>query len=284
MGIGQLYQTVLSNLNHSIYTLDTDPDKNADFTDIDQILSAKRVYDTIHICTPNFTHFDIAYRLANKGKIIFIEKPGVKNSEEWRYLVNKFPKTRFMMVKNNQYRDNIDHIVELANNSKTISLNWRNKDRVPNPGSWFTDIEKSYGGVSRDLMPHLLSIFIKCVPDYLKAELIKKESDQEWELKNLLSTEYGTIDPNGIYNVDDCFELHYEINDQIYKLSSAWRTLSDDDRAIHYDDQSIELGLCPESAYQNMIKHALNNIDNDEFWTEQLIQDLWIHNQIDFEK
>ena len=37
----------------------------------------------------------------------------------------------------------------------------------------------------------------------------------------------------------------------------------------------------PEEAYRAMIENAVNNLNNNEFWTEQLAQDLWIHRQIE---
>ena len=43
----------------------------------------------------------------------------------------------------------------------------------------------------------------------------------------------------------------------------------------------VELGLCPEDAYQRMIKDAVKNLKNDEFWKQQMLQDFWIHKRIE---
>ena len=40
---------------------------------------------------------------------------------------------------------------------------------------------------------------------------------------------------------------------------------------------TFELDLCPEEAYENMIKDAWTNLNNSDFWKQQLIQDVWIH-------
>jgi hypothetical protein len=40
------------------------------------------------------------------------------------------------------------------------------------------------------------------------------------------------------------------------------------------------LGLCPESAYKNMISDAVNNLNNDSFWRDQFEIDCWIHKKI----
>ena len=54
------------------------------------------------------------------------------------------------MVKNNQFRHNIDEMTNMARTSRVVDINWCNKNRVPNPGTWFTTKELAYGGVSRD--------------------------------------------------------------------------------------------------------------------------------------
>jgi len=43
----------------------------------------------------------------------------------------------------------------------------------------------------------------------------------------------------------------------------------------------VELGLCPEQAYQTMIQDALLSYYEPTFWNKQLTQDLWIHEQIE---
>jgi hypothetical protein len=49
------------------------------------------------------------------------------------------------------------------------------------------------------------------------------------------------------------------------------------------DDSVVvfQLGLCPEDAYQRMIKDAVDNVDNNDFWQIQHDQDIWIHKQIE---
>ena len=166
MGIGQLYKSVLEAAGHQVVTVDADANKKAEFVSVESALTAYSAFDTAHICTPNFTHEAIARQVAGAAAIVFIEKPGLKSSGAWESLVKDFPNTRFMMVKNNQWRSNIDDLVGLAKQSKKISINWINNDRVPSPGSWFTTKELAFGGVSRDLMPHLLSLFMRLDQNY----------------------------------------------------------------------------------------------------------------------
>lgn len=283
MGIGNLYATVLGNLDHGIITVDQDSSKGADFISVDEAIEECRMFDTAHICTPNFTHEEIARKLAPVTRMIFIEKPGVVNSKAWTKLITDFPKTRFMMIKNNMWRSNIEDLKTLAKNAVGVDLLWLNRDRVPNPGTWFTTKSLAFGGVSRDLMPHLLSLYIALNPNWRIDAVEGAGAATNWTLEDLTQTDYGTVKADGVYDVDDM--CHIAFTDK-WNLSADWRTDNVDCRQIsfHMPDESIEifeLGLCPEDAYQAMIKDAVDNRDNSEFWLKQYEYDTWIHEQIE---
>lgn len=278
MGIGQLYEKVLKELKFEVVTADLN--KPADYTFWQDALAKEKQFDTIHICTPNFTHSDIAYQVANYTKILFIDKPGLQYESLWQNLIKHHPGTRIMMVKNNMWRDNIDELRNLYNKSKTIQFNWLNENRVPRPGSWFTNRELAFGGVSRDLLPHLLSLFAALEPKYDSAAWLYKNAWQRWDLKDLTDGDYGKVDYNGVYNVDDNVDLECTIKDHRCYFKSSWRTLKPSDIGIHFDDRFVELGLCPESAYRTMINDCIKNIDNNLFWQEQFDIDCWIHRKI----
>jgi predicted dehydrogenase len=282
MGIGQLYKTVLSQLGYTVVTVDTDPNKVSDFTSVEQALEQHVSFDTAHICTPNFTHQDIATQLAPHSKIVFIEKPGLQRSEDWRRLVTTWPKTRFIMVKNNQWRVNIEALQELASQAKTVEIQWIRRNCIPNPGSWFTTRELAFGGVSRDLMPHLLSIYIALNPQWSTESVNGSGALMQWQLKDIDSTEYGVVNYNGVYDVDDF--CHIDFGSKWY-CRADWRSMTTDNSSIRFvmPDQSVavyDLGWCPENAYKRMIADCAANLNNDEFWDKQLAQDVWIHERI----
>jgi len=283
MGIGNLYATVLDKLGHGIITVDSNPSKGADFLTVDAAIEECRMFDTVHICTPNFTHFEIARKLAPVSDIVFIEKPGVASSNVWETLVKSFPKTRFMMVKNNQWRSNIAELKESANKAKSVNIEWTRKNCIPSPGSWFTTRELAFGGVSRDLMPHLLSLYIAMNPNWRNDQVNGQGAQMMWELKDIDSTEYGVVNPNGTYDVDD--KCHIDFGNK-WHCSANWRSMSYENSAIEFIMQNntverFELGWCPEDAYLNMIKDAVENLNNNDFWQEQLEQDIWIHKRIE---
>ena len=283
MGIGQLYKTVLTNLGHEVVTVDSDISRGADMPSIDAAILVHEFFDTVHICTPNFTHFELAAKVAPFSRIVFIEKPGVAKAENWATLCHTFKNTRFMMVKNNMWRSNIEELKTLADKSSNVELMWINKDRVPNPGTWFTTKKLAFGGVSRDLMPHLLSLYIALNPNWKNESMTDQGSLREWELSDLTTTDYGIVKSDGIYDVDDFCYIEFGSK---WNLQADWRSNNLDARKIEFILKEgfcevFELGLCPEDAYQRMIADAVANVDNDKFWQQQLEYDYWIHERIE---
>jgi predicted dehydrogenase len=283
MGIGELYKEVLQDLGHEVVTVDTG-NRPADFKSIGLALDVHPKFDATFICTPNHTHEQIAYFVAKHSKIVFVEKPGVKTAHDWQILCDSYPKTKFIMVKNNQYREELPFFKAIANVSNTVNINWINYNRVPNPGSWFTNRHYSFGGVSRDLMPHLLSWIAAIYPTtYHDCNFLKFEKEQRWKLEDLLDTTYGTVVPDGMYDVDDYVKIELSVGKVHYNLTANWRSLERDDQSIVFigdRERRFELGLCPVSAYKTMIETAFENISNPEWWKDQLDQDLWIHNML----
>ena len=281
LGFGQaVYKPVLTELGYEVITVDMDTSKGADFSNLDDAIRVHGKFDTVNICTPNFTHVKLARKVAAMSKIVFVEKPGVANSDAWRQLCIDYPQTRFMMVKNNQYRDSIKQFKELADKSTTVKVIWNNKNRIPNPGSWFTTKSLAFGGVSRDLIPHMLSYYV-ALTDYNKGNKLYATAIQRHELENIIDTDYGRVDHNGTYDVDDFCEFEFSNNGTKWILSANWKDNKADDVYISFDDAKFPLGLCPEEAYKVMIETAVSNLSNNEFWQEQLAQDIWIHKQIE---
>ena len=286
MGIGQLYKTVLEELGHDVVTVDNDISKGADLPNVSSAILAHAPFDTVHICTPNFTHGSLAMQISPHAKMVFIEKPGLSTSSNWATLCHTFKDTRFMMVKNNMWRDNLDEMRALIPDARTVKFKWINKNRIPNPGSWFTTKNFAFGGVSRDLMPHLLSLYMALNDEWLNAHMTGQEARQLHKLETIESTEYGTVNKDGTYNVDDLCKIKYMDKGRVWKLEANWADGKEDNRAIEFEMadgtvQRFELGLCPESAYKAMIAEAVANVDNDIWWRDQFVKDLWIHERLE---
>lgn len=282
MGFGNLYKSVLTRMGHEVITVDSDRNKTADFRLLDNVWYQINRFDTAHICVPNWLHEPIARQVAPHCDIIFVEKPGLAIDSRWNKLIEDHPNNRILMVKNNQWRANINAMHQAWVGAKNIHVRWINKNRVPGPGTWFTDIEKSCGGVRCDLIPHLLSLFTKIDSHYSNAEITYKYKMQRWNLSDLTNSDYGNIDVNGVYNVDDYARLELRSTGRNWIFEADWRSNVEDDIAIYFDNTRIELGLCPEEAYANMIQDALYHRHDNIFWENQLRQDNWIQKEISY--
>lgn len=265
-----------------IITVDSEQSTKPNFVELTTAIEAHPEFDTAHICTPNKTHFALAKKLSGHAKIVFVEKPGVKSVAQWTALTHD-KQTKYVMTKNNQYRDNIGEMANLGQKMSSIDLNWKNKNRIPSPGTWFTNKDLAFGGVSRDLLPHMLSLLFVLAPnDYESYNIIDKKIEQRYRLEDCTDTDYGKVKEDGVYDVDDSAYLKLVGPNNIIKVNTAWRTDEEDDIAVHMYKgdikfRSFSLGLCPEEAYKKMIDNHVKNLNNEEFWKEQNKQDLFIH-------
>jgi len=282
LGFGQLYKKIYESMGAEIITVDSEQSTNPNFVELTTAIEAHPEFDTAHICTPNKTHFALAKKLSGHAKIVFVEKPGVKSVAQWTALTHD-KQTKYVMTKNNQYRDNIGEMANLGQKMSSIDLNWKNKNRIPSPGTWFTNKDLAFGGVSRDLLPHMLSLLFVLAPnDYESYNIIDKKIEQRYRLEDCTDTDYGKVKEDGVYDVDDSAYLKLVGPNNIIKVNTAWRTDEEDDIAVHMYKgdikfRSFSLGLCPEEAYKKMIDNHVKNLNNEEFWKEQNKQDLFIH-------
>ena len=152
-------------------------------------------------------------------------------------------------------------------------IRWINDNRVPKPGSWFTNKNLAFGGVSRDLMPHLLSLYQMFEPNWRTTIPKWTKKEQRWVLSDFDNSDYGEVDPKGTYDVDDF--CYIDFGD--FQLCADWASKEGDDIAVHTKTKSFELGLCPEEAYKEMIVTAIFEHRNDEYWKLQQEMDIWIH-------
>ena len=89
-----------------------------------------------------------------------------------------------------------------------------------------------------------------------------------------------------MYDVDDSAVMELTDGEKTYILYANWKSNFHDDVGVHFYKngeshlKSIHLGLCPEDAYENMIKDSLIHLKDDAFWNNQLEQDLWIQEKI----
>ena len=289
LGIGSMYKRILENSSYRKYkviTFDIDPNKKADYTDLSTCLEAEGVFDMSIIALPNFLHKEYAEKMIGYSNLILVEKPGFKNKEEWKELLDR--KAPIVMIKNNMFRPELDSISaflkENQDKIRNVVIKWLSKDRIPRPGSWFTNKELAFGGVSRDIMPHLMSIYAFLFKN-LYPYAIYTWATQKWNLDLIEDSGYGEVNKQGVYNVDDDCAVDYFTRPQTFptRLTANWKqpSLENDleigltvflksGGRIHYD-----FDLCPEYVYDIMFHHFAE-MSEETFKSNNEI-DLWIH-------
>ena len=294
LGIGKLYQKVLgADKQFNVVTVDIDPSKEPDFLDLNTCKQVNSKFDLAIVCVPNYLHEEIVFKLVDNdmAKNILVEKPGLEDFTSWVSAVHVGEPNKLIMIKNNMYRDTYPAIIRTIKenrfNLEKVNIDWLNEDRIPHPGSWFTTRKLAFGGVSRDLMPHLLSIYYSLFEDLNDPVEIYKT--QQYTLEDLKSTSYGTIKEDGTYDVDDFCKIKF--NPKISNvtipvtLSAAWKSnipkskigieiVFKNGNNVFYD-----FGLCPEYAYYKMVQHTLH-MDKKEYKKQNII-DSWIHSILD---
>ena len=290
-----MYKQILSTSEYNEYkvlTVDVDLNKHPDYFNIDTCIEEESHFDLSIICCPNFLHEFYVEKLATVSTIVLVEKPGLKDKETWEKYYSKTK--NIFMVKNNMWREELTDIKKFIQKNKrdtiNVELKWLNKNRIPSPGTWFTNKELAFGGVSRDLLPHLLSVFYSL---YGFVDVEDCYVEQKYNLSTIETTDYGVINKDGVYDVDDFCSL--KMYNGVY-ISCTWKLpnwiqskLSKDIIAgikvvLNYktpeiDEHFFEFGLCPESCYDTMINYFINITEEQK--KEHYLIDCWIHEIIE---
>jgi|TARA_B110000967_G_C18846309_1_gene542179 predicted dehydrogenase len=274
---GNVYLTELMKLGYDVTTVDNS--NPADHTTIDTV---NGVFDVAVICVPNFLHTYFADSIAPYTKVVFIEKPGLPSADQWNALCDKHPHTKFIMCKNNMYRDTYGFLdnVGTIDDITSIKVNWLNKNRVPNAGYWSTNRKQSWGGVALDLFPHL---YCQLLTHFGKIENFTRVNHlmmQKWNLEDLTGSDYGAVNVDGVYDVCDYATEKWLLNDKvIVEVSASWKEGIDDQSiVVQTTDSSYkwDFGLCPAEAYGEMIEKG----QIEDYDTHKTI-DTWIHKHLE---
>lgn len=307
-GIGKnVYVPQFERQGYKVDTVDINPILNATYKTV-QDLPEEAHYDMAVICLPNIHHLSAMLVVSDFCKTILIEKPGFLNAKIWKRNLAKssLKDHKIVLVKNNLYRDQkiIQKLREMCDQDivSAVEIEWMNRDRIPNPGNWFTNKKDAFGGVTHDLFPHLYCFMYALFPLQQITDLTPTVfKQQRWNLDNIgTSTEYGKINMDGTYDVCDYAEAHYMIPASTHTeteipvtLKASWKEGYDKQRiTIHYVDGAKwewDFGLCPDNAYGNMIKGTEDNsfmgMKNDWLNRNNLIEkrvDEWIHEQLEY--
>jgi predicted dehydrogenase len=299
LGLGGISKNVyvpqLEKLGLEVETVDPNPDTNATYAEVTDI-PQENEYDLAVVCTPNAYHLGGVLNIGHVCKRILVEKPGFANLDAWNRVQDRLmPEHDVIMVKNNMYREEAVMLrkeCDLQTITK-VEITWFNEDRIPNPGSWFTDKRWAFGGVTYDLFPHLYTYMTILFPIQLLSDCKPITfSEQRWNLENIGDeTDYGKVNKDGVYDVCDYAEAHYMVprapdSDDFIPviLRASWKEGHDDQSIrIYKEDGTVfkwEFGLCPDEVYGTMIASILAQSDASKQYHEFV--DCWMHEQLEY--
>ncbi len=133
---------------------------------VSQQVLASIDYQFVCILSPNFLHYTQLNEFFDKKVTIIVEKPVCINSEEFKKLntfVSLSSSPTVYVSTPFRYRKDMQAIKKIVNsgglgNIYRVEISWLK--RRGTPGSrWFTEKEKSGGGVLMDMGPHMLDLF-----------------------------------------------------------------------------------------------------------------------------
>ncbi len=105
------------------------------YQSVDSMLNAENI-DAVFVCTPTSTHFDIATKLIQKKKSVFIEKPMTYKSEEGTFLLDLAKKNGVLLTCGYIERFNpaVETVKEFVKSKKygdLIMLEFHRENRMP---------------------------------------------------------------------------------------------------------------------------------------------------------
>lgn len=105
------------------------------YTSLDTMLESEQI-DAVFVCTPTITHFDIASKLIQKKKSVFVEKPMTYKSEEGLKLVELAKKNKVILTcgyieRFNPAVESVKEFVKSKKYGELIMLEFHRENRMP---------------------------------------------------------------------------------------------------------------------------------------------------------
>jgi predicted dehydrogenase len=134
------------------------------FVDYREMLASPDV-EAVHVCTPPFTHAEVAVAALEAGKHVYVEKPPALTADEVRAMVRAARRNgrTLMMGSNTVYYPEVQHLKRLIDAgelgrvyyAKIVGLGRRGA-----PHGWFRERAKAGGGVLMDGASHSVDVVL----------------------------------------------------------------------------------------------------------------------------
>jgi predicted dehydrogenase len=165
--------------------------------------------DIVSVCTPNFTHMELAVAALERGCNVHVEKPVALNYKQARRICDEAEKRglQVMLGLNKRYMGQTFLLQRLVNEGffgdiYKASCGWERSSGIPGTGRWFTDKALSGGGALIDLGVHYLDLALSLM-GYPKAKSVMGHTYSVFGAGSERIRRGYKSNPDGVYNVED---------------------------------------------------------------------------------
>lgn len=127
----------------------------------------KASLDVVSVCTPNFLHKEMTVKALEAGKHVLCEKPIAVTPGEAREMQKVSKKTKKLLMPAHMMRfdptlSTLKAFIDGGDLGEIYFIRgwWIRRSGIPGMGGWFTQRDKSGGGVLIDLGVHLLDLIL----------------------------------------------------------------------------------------------------------------------------
>ncbi len=178
------------------------------YTDYKEMIAAEKP-DIVSVCTPNFTHAEIAVFALEHGCHVHVEKPMAINVQQARSIVQAAERNGKQVLHglNKRYMGQTFLIQRLISEGffgeiYKASCGWERNSGIPGTGRWFTNKALSGGGAMIDLGVHYLDLTLSLM-GYDKVTSVQASTHRIFGPESERIRRGYRSEPGGVYDVED---------------------------------------------------------------------------------
>jgi predicted dehydrogenase len=182
------------------------------YTDYKEMILTEKP-DTVHVCTPNYLHSEIAIFALENGCNVLCEKPDAMTVPQVLAMAEAERKSgkTLMVIRNNRYVTASLELKKMIDKGQmgeiyTGRCGWIRKRGIPGKGGWFTTKALSGGGPLIDLGVHMIDLAVYLMGNpkavAVSGSIYNKFANDEGDSDSKHSS-FGDAVAGGTFDVED---------------------------------------------------------------------------------
>jgi predicted dehydrogenase len=217
------------------------------YTSFEQMLEREPL-DAVSVCTPNFLHCEMSVKALERGKHVLCEKPMAMNAAQARRMREAAGRSgRVLMVcQQRRFQPEARELQRRIAAGEFGALYfarawWTRRAGIPGLGGWFTQKQKSGGGVLIDIGVHMLDLAMWMLGFPEPREVSAAHGSRFGRHGRGVGWKWHPDDPAGTFDVEDYAAAFVRFdNGAALALHCSW--------ASHIKKDSLGLELWGETA------------------------------------